>query len=64
MGFLSKLRIRFRMSRGHAKQDLGTAAGDPYLEAKGQRERVSGGVRQVGEQVKDVGKNVKDAFRR
>ena len=46
------------------KQNVGRATGDPYLEGEGQRERVSGSTRQVGEQVKDAGKNVKDAFKR
>jgi uncharacterized protein YjbJ (UPF0337 family) len=64
VGFMDKLRNRFMMSKGHAKQDLGRATNDPYLEAKGQGERVHGSARQVGEQVKDSGKNVRDAFRR
>ncbi|HEY3878785.1 MAG TPA: CsbD family protein [Trebonia sp.] len=63
MGFMDKLRNRFTMSKGHAKQDVGRAAGDPYLEAEGKGERVEGAGRQVGEQVKDAGKNVKDAFK-
>jgi uncharacterized protein YjbJ (UPF0337 family) len=64
MGFMDKLRNRFMMGRGHAKQHVGRTTGDPYLEAEGQRERISGSARQVGEQVKDAGKNVKDAFGR
>jgi uncharacterized protein YjbJ (UPF0337 family) len=64
MGFMDKLRNRFQMSKGHAKQDVGRATADPYLEAEGQGERISGGARQVGEQAKDAAKNVKDAFRR
>jgi uncharacterized protein YjbJ (UPF0337 family) len=64
MGFMDKLRNRFMMSKGHAKQDAGRATGDPYLEAEGKTERVEGAGRQVGEQVKDAGKNVKDAFKR
>jgi uncharacterized protein YjbJ (UPF0337 family) len=63
MGFMDKLRNRFMMGKGHAKQDVGRATGDPYLEAKGQAERVDGAGRQVSEQVKDVGKNVRDAFK-
>ena len=63
MGFMDKMRNRFMMGRGHAKQEIGRAADDPYLEAEGQRERVSGSARQVGEQVKDAGKNVRDAFK-
>jgi uncharacterized protein YjbJ (UPF0337 family) len=64
MGFMDKFRNRFKMSKGHAKQDVGRATNNRSLEAEGQRERVSGSARQVGEQVKDAGKNVKDAFKR
>jgi uncharacterized protein YjbJ (UPF0337 family) len=63
MGFMDKMRNKFKMGRGRAKQDAGRAMGDPYLEAKGQGERVDGATRQVGEQVKDAGKNVRDAFK-
>lgn len=63
MGFMNKLKNKFRMSRGHSKQRVGRATGDPYLEGEGQAERVSGSARQVGEQVKDSGKNIKDAFK-
>jgi uncharacterized protein YjbJ (UPF0337 family) len=52
------------MGKGHAKQEAGRATGDPYLEAEGQRERVDGAARQVGEQAKDAGKNVRDAFKK
>ena len=64
MGFMDKLRNRFKMSSGQAKQEAGRAAGDPYLEAKGRGERAEGAARQVGEQVKDAGKNIKDAFKK
>ncbi len=64
MGLMNKLRNRFQMSRGQARQDAGRATGDPYLEASGQAERVEGAAKQVGEQVKDSGKNVRDAFKR
>lgn len=63
MGFFGKLRNRLRMSRGHAKQDIGRATGDPYLEARGQGERLGGAARQVGEQARDAGKNVRSAVR-
>ena len=62
MGFMDKMRNKFKMGRGRVKEDVGRATGDPYLETKGQGERMSGAARQVGEQVKDAGKNVKDAF--
>ena len=63
MGFVDKLRNKFQMGKGRSKQDAGRATGDPYLEAKGQTERVGGAARQVGEQAKDAGKSVRDAFR-
>jgi uncharacterized protein YjbJ (UPF0337 family) len=63
MGMLDKLRNRFRMTRGHAKQEVGRATGDRDLQARGQAERVHGAAGQVGEQVKDAGKNVRDAFK-
>ena len=63
MGFMDKLRNRLTMGKGRAKQDVGRATGDPYLETKGQAERVEGAGRQVGEQAKDAAKNVKDAFK-
>jgi uncharacterized protein YjbJ (UPF0337 family) len=52
------------MSKGHGKERVGRATGDPYLESKGQAERVSGAAKQVGEQVKDAGKNVRGAFKK
>ena len=63
MGFMDKLRNRFTMGKGRAKQNVGRATGDPYLETEGKTERVEGAGRQVGEQVKDAGKNVRDAFK-
>jgi len=63
MGFVDKLRNRFKMGRGRVKQDVGRTIGDPEMEARGQGERISGATRQVGEQVKDAGKNVRDAFK-
>ena len=63
MGFMDKLRNRFKMGKGHTKENVGRATGDPYLETRGQGERVEGAGRQAGEQVKDAGKNVRDAFK-
>jgi uncharacterized protein YjbJ (UPF0337 family) len=64
MGFMDKLKNRLQMSKGHGKQSMGRAAGDPYLEAEGKSDRVSGASKQVGEQVKDAGKNVRGAFKK
>lgn len=63
MGFMDKLRNKLQMGRGRANQNVGRATGDPYLETKGQAERMGGAARQVGEQAKDAGKNAKDAFK-
>jgi uncharacterized protein YjbJ (UPF0337 family) len=62
MGFVDKMRNKFKMGKGRAKQHVGRATNDPYLEAEGQGERIEGAARQVGEQVKDAGHNVRDAF--
>ena len=64
MGFMDKVRNRFQMGSGKAKQNVGRATGDRSMEAEGQADRVAGSTKQVGEQVKDAGKNVKDAFKR
>jgi uncharacterized protein YjbJ (UPF0337 family) len=62
MGFMDKLRNKLQMGKGHAKQDVGRAAGDRSMEAEGQRERLGGATKQVGEQAKDAGKDIRDAF--
>jgi uncharacterized protein YjbJ (UPF0337 family) len=64
MGFMDKLKNKLQMGKGRTKENVGRAAGDPYLETKGQEERASGAAKQVGEQVKDAGKNVRDAFKK
>jgi uncharacterized protein YjbJ (UPF0337 family) len=64
MGFMDKLRNRFRMGRGRAKENVGKATGDPYLEARGKTERIGGAAREVGEQAKDAAKNTRDAFKK
>jgi uncharacterized protein YjbJ (UPF0337 family) len=64
MGFMDKLKNRFQMGKGRAKQDVGRSTGDPYLEAEGRRDRAAGGTKQAGEQAKDAAKNVRDAFRK
>lgn len=63
MGIGDKLRNRFRMGKGRAKAKSGRATGDPYLETKGQSERLGAAAREVGEQAKDAGRNARDAFK-
>ena len=64
MGFMDKVRNRFKMGRGRAKQGAGRAIDDPYLEAEGKGERVGGATRQVGEHAKSAAKDVRDAFKK
>ena len=63
MSVMDKLKNKLQMGKGRAKEETGRATGDPYLESEGKGDRVSGGMKQVGEQVKDAGKNVRDAFK-
>jgi uncharacterized protein YjbJ (UPF0337 family) len=63
MGIGNKLRNRIRMAKGRARAKKGRATGDPYLETKGQGQRVGGAARQVSEQVKDAVKNARGAFK-
>lgn len=58
----NKLRNRFRMGKGRARAKVGRATGGPYLEMKGQGQRVGGAARQLSEQVKDAGRNARGAF--
>jgi uncharacterized protein YjbJ (UPF0337 family) len=60
---MDKLKNKLQMGKGRAKEETGRATGDPYLEAEGKGDRMSGGMKQVGEQVKDAGKNARDAFK-
>jgi uncharacterized protein YjbJ (UPF0337 family) len=64
MGFMDKLRNRFMMGKGQAKETVGRSTGDPYLEGKGQAEQTGAAGRQVGEQVKDAAKEARRAFKR
>ncbi|MDQ2814534.1 MAG: CsbD family protein [Actinomycetota bacterium] len=52
------------MTRGRGKQKIGRATGNRRLQAEGLADRISGGVRQLGEELKDEGKDIKRTFRR
>lgn len=64
MGFMDKVKNKFQMGGGRAKEQVGRATNDRSLEAEGRGDRVSGSVKQVGEQVKDAAKNIKGASTR
>jgi uncharacterized protein YjbJ (UPF0337 family) len=61
MGLVEKVRNRFMMSRGRAKQETGRVTRNHSMQAKGLGERASGAARQVAEQAKDAGRNIRDA---
>lgn len=62
MGFIDKLRNKIQLGQGRGKREADQAAGDPYLEARGEGERAGGAAPQAGEQAKNAGKNARDAF--
>ncbi|MQY03561.1 CsbD family protein [Actinomadura macrotermitis] len=64
MGFLDKLKNKAQQAKGRGKEEAGYQTGDPYLEAEGRKDRVSGGAKQVGERLKDAGKEAKRTFER
>jgi uncharacterized protein YjbJ (UPF0337 family) len=61
MGLRDKVRNRFMMSRGRAKEETGRVTRNRSMQAKGMAERASGAVRQVAEQAKDAGRNIRHA---
>ena len=61
MGLLDKVRNRFMMSRGRAKQETGRVTRNRSMQTKGMSERISGAARQVAEQAKDAGRNIREA---
>ena len=64
VSFLHKIRNRSRVRKGRAKQKIGRATDNRRLQAEGMADRVSGGVRQFGEELKDAGQDIRRAFRR
>lgn len=64
MGLVDKVRNRFMMSRGRAKQETGRVTRNRSMQAKGIGERLSGAARQVTEQAKDAGRNIRASARR
>lgn len=64
MGFFDKLKNKTQKAKGRSKEEAGYRSGDPYLEAEGRKDRVSGGAKQVGEQAKDAVKETRRTFDR
>ncbi|MFB4312662.1 CsbD family protein [Actinomadura sp. 21ATH] len=64
MGLLDKLKNKTQQAKGRAKQDAGRESRDPYLEAEGRKDRMSGGAKQVGEKAKDAAREVRRSTER
>lgn len=54
MAMKDRLKNMFQISRGRAKQKMGSASGDKGLEREGMRDQSMGHLKQVGEEVKDA----------
>ena len=63
MSFQNRIRNRFQITRGRAKQKLGRATGNRRMRAEGVADQVGGNVKQAGEQLKDTGKDLGRRFR-
>lgn len=64
MGLIDKVRNRFKMSRGRARQETGRLTRNRSMQGKGISERLSGAARQVTEQAKDAGRNIRHSAKR
>ena len=64
MSFQKKIRNKFQITRGRAKQKLGRATGNRRMQTAGLADRIGGNVKQAGEQVKDAGRDLRRGGRR
>ncbi len=64
MSFQKKIKNRFQITRGRAKQKLGRATGNRRMQAEGLADRIGGNVRQAGQQMKDAGRDLRRGGRR
>jgi len=68
MSLLNRIGNRSRIGRGRAKQRIGRATGNRRLQAEGLADRVSGSVRELGEDVKgelrNAGRGIERTFGR
>ncbi len=54
MSASDKAKDKVEAAKGKAKKATGRALDDPYMEAEGKGEEVSGNLKQAGEKVKDA----------
>jgi uncharacterized protein YjbJ (UPF0337 family) len=64
MTLVNKMKNKSRIVRGRTKQKLGQATGNRRLQWHGIADRISGNVRQAGEQLKDTGRGLGRSFQR
>ena len=64
MTFQKKIRNKFQIIRGRAKQKLGRATGNRRMRADGLADRIGGNVKQAGGQVKDAGRDLRRGVKR
>jgi uncharacterized protein YjbJ (UPF0337 family) len=64
MTVLNKMKNKSRIFRGRTKQKLGRATGNRRMQWHGLADRLSGNVRQAGEQRKDAGRDLSRSRRR
>jgi uncharacterized protein YjbJ (UPF0337 family) len=54
MTMKDKAKNLFQVGRGRAKEDAGSAVGNPDLQKEGRHEQRAGDLKQAGEKVKDA----------
>jgi uncharacterized protein YjbJ (UPF0337 family) len=54
MGSIDKAKNKAQVAKGHVKDAAGRATDDKSLQAKGKGDKVSGNLKQAGENVKDA----------
>jgi uncharacterized protein YjbJ (UPF0337 family) len=64
MSFQKKIRNKFQITRGRARQKLGRATGNRRMQAGGLADRIGGNVKQAGQQVKDAGRDLRRGVKR
>jgi uncharacterized protein YjbJ (UPF0337 family) len=57
MSARDKSKDKLQSGRGKVKEEAGRVIDDPYMEAEGKKDKVSGDLRQAGEKVKDAFKH-------
>ncbi len=54
MSAIDKAKDKTQATKGHVKEEVGKAVGNPGLEVEGKGDKVSGNLKQAGEKVKDA----------